>query len=290
MTKVGPLPGLLLMCAAAGCVVSRLPAPEIKPLAGEEPFLADPAPPQGDDLAPLSDEFESPGALSGWRSFSEAEGWPDQIKKIEVEASGALYIEPFTSYWLYDFHAPFLYKEISGDFVVTTRLKVTGVAGEVPAQSYSLAGLMARAPRPEGSAGWRPGEENWMFITTGSGDGEIPQIEAKNTVDSTSRLELTPGKTGWVELRMVRRGSTFLVLRRFEGEAWTAVRREEKPEMPATLQVGLIAYTDFQSSQWFFLLGRARAYKRQVLKDRKPDLIARFDWVRFRRPAGPAPQ
>ncbi|WAS95070.1 hypothetical protein [Nannocystis punicea] len=276
---------ILALFILSGCIVTRLSAPTAR-LADHEQSLAAPEEPPPDELAALDDEFADPASLAGWQSFSRAEGWPEQARQIDVGATepGHLTFVPYTSFWLYDYHAPFLFREVTGDFMVTTRVRVTGAATEVPRQKYSLAGLMARAPHPEGASAWRKGQEQWIFITAGTGDGDVPQIETKNTVRSVSRLQLSPGKTGWVELRLVRRGATFLLLRRFEGEAWVLARREEKPDMPATLQVGPIAYTDWNSSRSYFVFNRVRAYNSRVSTDGKPDLVARFDWIRFRRP------
>ena len=43
------------------------------------------------------------------------------VRRLEVRGdSGQLYLEPWTSGWYADFHAPFLFREVSGDFVVET--------------------------------------------------------------------------------------------------------------------------------------------------------------------------
>jgi hypothetical protein len=39
---------------------------------------------------------------------------------------GSLFIEPQSGAWWAGFHGGYLFKEITGDFAVTTRLKVTG--------------------------------------------------------------------------------------------------------------------------------------------------------------------
>ena len=100
-------------------------------------------------------------------------------------------------------------------------------------------------------------------------------------------LEEIGERLGFADPSGFRRGATFLLLRRFEGEAWVLARREEKPDMPATLQVGPIAYTDWNSSRSYFVFNRVRAYNNRVITRGEPDLVARFDWIRFRRP-GPA--
>ncbi len=280
-----PLLGLL-----AGCVVTRHKALQGDrwALRADEARLAAPdANESPDDLAALGDEFDDPASLARWSRVDRTEGWPDQIKRLEISA-GNLHLEPHTSFWFGDFHAPFLYKQVTGDFIVTTRVEVTGANDPVPAQAYSLAGLLVRAPHPETAAAWVRGTENWLFITAGSGDGEhVPQYETKNTVDSASRLELTPRPPGPTELRISREGARFTLLRRVDGGEWVVLRRVDRPDLPDTLQVGVIAYTDFDTSRSYLLLGRARAYHRdaaEIARRGVPDLIARFDHVHFRRP------
>ena len=113
-----------------------------------------------------SDEFDSKTSLTSWSRFETANGWPDHLRRLDV-VEGMLEIEPWTSGWYAEFHAPFLYREISGDFLVTTRIAANGLATEVPTSAWSLAGLMVREPRRVAPADWQPRAENWLFLTTG---------------------------------------------------------------------------------------------------------------------------
>jgi hypothetical protein len=253
----------------------------------------------GDDLSALDDEFNDASSLRNWSRLSDTEGWPDQIKRLDVNTTtpGSLHLEPYTSFWFGDFHAPYLYKRVTGDFVVTTRVLVTGAHDQVPQQSYSLGGLLVRSPHDEGAKAWKEKSENWFFITAGSGDGDhVPQYETKNTVNGSSRLELTPRTVGWTELSVVRTGSHFALLRRHEGEGWKILRRLDRPDLPPTLQVGLVAYTDYDTAKGYLIFNRVAAYHRDaadIAKAGVPDLIARFDYVHFRRPnaaGAPRPQ
>lgn len=63
------------------------------------------------------------------------------------------------------------------------------------------------------------------------------------------------------------------------------MRREDRPDLPPTLQVGLIAYTDFDSRQCDLIFNRVETYHERDATDGVADLVARFDYVRFQRPA-----
>jgi Protein of unknown function (DUF1349) len=246
-----------------------------------------------DDLSALSDEFSDTANLASWKNPSAVEGWPSQIQKLVVNATspGALYLVPYTSTWFEDYHGVFLYKEVTGDFMVTTRIKAIGKHSAVPISAFSLTGVMARAPRDGLTvATWTPGRENWVFITTGVGHAVegTPQIETKTTVNSVSDLRLIPSVTDWLDLRIVRVGQTFVMLYRLPGESWTLSRCFDRPDLPQRLQVGLNAYTDWEpiNSQFYNNEG---AFNRTLLTGPQthPDLIVRDDYIRFSRPTVP---
>jgi hypothetical protein len=146
---------------------------------------------------------------------------------------------------------------------------------------------MVRAPRAVTPADWTPGGENWLFITTGVADDvSAPVFETKTTVASRSRLRLHPAKAGWVELRIARTGATFVLASRYDGEGWVERARFERADLPATVQVGLNAYTDWYSARP--LHNDPRAFNTRVIKDGRPDLAFRVDWVRFGAADAPA--
>lgn len=302
--------GLLLLLAACGSgmaagngapAVTRTVSPAaLNPcLAQATSTPAAPVPvsassaPTSDDLSALSDEFNDGSSLTSWTNLSTVEGWPNQVQKMDVNATspGTLYLVPYTSTWFEEYHGVFLFKEVTGDFMVTTHIRANGKHSAVPTSAFSLSGIMARAPRdgltPDS---WTPGHENWVFITTGVGhavDG-APQIETKTTVNSVSDLRLIPSSTNWLDLRVVRVGQTFVMLYRLPGESWTLSRCFDRPDLPQRLQVGLNAYTDWDriNSQYF---NNEVAFNRTLLTgpDTHPDLIVRDDYVRFSRPPVP---
>jgi hypothetical protein len=93
-----------------------------------------------DDLASLSDEFNDPATLKNWTLFHEAEGWPNRIEKIDINKSnkGNLTIVPYTCGWVGDLQGIYLFKKIKGDFMVTTRVHVSGKTGDIPDDSWAI--------------------------------------------------------------------------------------------------------------------------------------------------------
>jgi len=241
-------------------------------------------PPRTDELAALSDEFTSAASLARWKEFHTAEGWPSMTRRMGVDsATGELRLEPGTSGWYADFHGPFLFREVTGDFQVTTRLRADGPDGQVPTTPWSLAGLMVRAPRDVTPATWTPGGEAWLFLTTGvAGAPSTPVFETKSTVSSRSALRLHPARGGWVELRIVRRGAEFELLTRYDGEEWEVRERFHRPDLPATVQVGINAYTDWNSAS--ALHGDPFRFNTVPFQGGSPGLHLRVDWIRFARP------
>ncbi|MGB0583200.1 MAG: immunoglobulin domain-containing protein, partial [Limisphaerales bacterium] len=109
--------------------------------------------PDDDDLSPLSDEFESPSTLPNWQRVYQVEGWGfDQLEQWDINQSnsGRMTMMPHTSSWFEEWRGVQAYKQVTGDFVVTTDVEPTGRSGTGPPNTqYSLAGIMVRAPRPE---------------------------------------------------------------------------------------------------------------------------------------------
>lgn len=239
-----------------------------------------------DDLTELSDEFDDPETLDNWLLLSESEGWIDMFKSVDIDTTneGHLTVEPDASGWFEEWHGGFLYKEVTGDFIVTARLWSKGKETDTANQTWSLSGLMARVQREDTPETWQPGLENWLFITTGIADNlSRPVFETKTTIDSSSKLKLHPTKAGWVELGLVRIGPNFVLLARYEGEDWKIKARFTREDMPETLQVGLNAYSD----------GDSRTTDSPVIfntvpTEGKPDLVVMVDYIRFQRPNLPA--
>jgi hypothetical protein len=246
--------------------------------------------PIADDLTSLSDEFDQAGTLAQWKDLATVERFPSKAARLDSNTTspGQLYIEPTTSTWFEDYRGVFLYKEVTGDYLVSARVRATGKLSDTPASAFSLSGLMSRAPRNITMETWTPHGENWLFIATGYGDGRIdgPQFETKTTKNSSSDLWLTPSRADWVNLRILRIGEVFLMLYQFTGGPWTLSRCFDRPDLPQTLQVGVHAYTDWNTITRLYADDPAGLNRATLTgSDTHPDLIARDDYVRFQRPA-----
>jgi hypothetical protein len=108
----------------------------------------------------------APSGLERWTDHATAEGWPSQLGRLDSDTTspGHLYLEPVTSSWFEDYGGVFLFKELEGDFVVTTRLRVTGRTTDVPVRDDSFAGLMVRKPRTVTP-------DTWMLLPRQSAHG-----------------------------------------------------------------------------------------------------------------------
>jgi hypothetical protein len=149
-----------------------------------------------------------------------------------------------------------MFRQATGDFVLTGNITVTNRAGNnIPAPSYSLGGLMIRNPKNfnNGSAGWTPGQEDYIFLSIGNGSQyhpscpgcPTPHFEVKSTDNSTSVLNLSPVDTNTVDIRLVRLHPFVLVLYRYPNQSWIVHRRYERDDLQDTLQAGMVTYTDW---------------------------------------------
>ncbi len=231
-----------------------------------------------DDLMPLSDEFNDPATLTDWQRLNDVEGWnADKLEVWDIDSSqsGQMRLTPYASSWYSDLTGPLVFKEISGDFVVTTQMEVQRRNQQPgrPTAYFSLGGIMLRKPRTIQSAApdplpapwvqlpwppvnyatdWTPGQEDYLFFSLGHSIGygtDQWNLQVKNTDDSQSTLYHNavgvPSGTGIVTLQIVRLGTTLLLLRQHPGGEWIVENRFERPDLPGTLQVGIAAYTDW---------------------------------------------
>jgi len=190
---------------------------------------------------------------------------------------------------------------------------------------YSLGGILIREPRaithaapvpyttnpvwpPENfGSDWTPGDETWantgaagrgenyLFLSLGTaGNAGTRQFEIKTTRRSRSELYYSSnGIAGSNEawLQMIRVGSTIVCLRKHSAAGpWIVENRYPNPDhafpqFGATLQVGLTAYTDFNSIGGYEAGGPQTQFNfNYITVPGAPDLILDVDYLRLQRP------
>ncbi|MEM9537702.1 MAG: hypothetical protein AAGA40_18770 [Cyanobacteria bacterium P01_E01_bin.45] len=261
----------------AGAIISQTNAPSLADEAAEQQAE--------DDLRSLSTNFESPQALANWQEF-QVDGWAPKWEAPRVE-DGQLVLQPRSSGWFEDNTAGHLYREVTGDFIVTTRIRVEGTETAIPQRSFSLAGLFIREPRTFTAETWTPGEENWIFFSIGTAfPAGQPQFEIKSTYNSLSTLKISDAQTGWIRLRIGRSGELFTLLYQAEGsEEWQVLDQFIRPDLPETLNVGLTAYADWDSLATDY--PNYQQYNEQGASTQNPDLLASVESIELRRPTTP---
>ena len=238
-----------------------------------------------DDLGSLSTEFDAPADLTAVQRVHQVEhSSADHLARGQVE-NGWLVLEPHTSTWYQDYRGVLVFKPVTGDFVVTTHLIASGRNGGAPRSNYSLGGIMIRTPRTVTPQTWQRGRENYIFLSLGAADrpGQF-QFEVKTTINSNSQLRTAPASGGDGLVRIARIGQDIVCLRQ-QGGQWQIHERYRRSDFPDTLQVGLCVYTDYNSAHRL----PAAQHNQTVIHDGNPDLIARFEYLRFQRPQVPAP-
>jgi len=230
------------------------------------------------NLEALSDDFDGPESVSHWRNLSDAEGLPNRVGQIEVR-EGLLRIVPNSGAWWKGYHGVYLFKEVEGDFVVTTRLKVTGKKGGEPSGIWTISGLLVRAP---GDLRLAPAErkENWIYLMTGRGPEESRVVDSKSTVNGLNVWDITPAQDGWYELRIARTGARFVQWCRPNGSGWTLRKEILRDDLPKRLQVGINVTADFKLSSTM----PPAKYNAELFPDRSSsDSLTLVDYVHFQR-------
>jgi hypothetical protein len=221
--------------------------------------------PVGSAAPGKSDEFSDPALTASlWKQMDgdvrdgTRPGWD-----VGRTTPGELTIVPGISWWVDSSRAFYLYELARGDFKATLRINVTGKTEPVPTANWSLSGVLARSPAGDA----KRANENWVSFRSGAVSGS-PAFERKTTVHGHSQLVLDPETPGWVELRIVRVGPKFVLLRRYPGAAWTLHWVYSRYDLPKVLEVGIDAFSGFD--------------------DTKADLVAHVDWFHFAATSVPA--
>ncbi len=164
-------------------------------------------------------------------------------------SGGALHVTPnqggLGTIWFQDAEGALVYRTVTGDFtaIVRAHARDSGNDTQPPPAPYRLGGLLARDPNSGAGA------RNSVHVALGSGVTDGPPFapvcaEDKTTVDSVSDFVLHPIASADGDLRLRRRGASFeLAYRAIGSTQWSVLRTHARPDLPATLQVGLMAYS-----------------------------------------------
>jgi hypothetical protein len=240
-----------------------------------------------DDLRPLSDEFNDAATLNQWKRVYAVEGWSAnqlELQDINTTRPGRMVMMPYTSTWFNDYRGELTFKEVSGDFVVTTDVEASSRTSGAPRSNFSLGGIMVRAPRAITPATWRPGGENYVFLSTGAANSPGTfQFEVKTTTNSNSVLIIENAPSGHAVIQVARIGPYIITLKNIGG-VWSVHRRYYRPDLPLILQAGMTTYTDYANASMVSPL----VHNSTTIHTGNPDLMATFDYFRFERPHVPA--
>jgi|GEM_PF-2174551 len=156
---------------------------------------------------------------------------------------------------------------------------------------------------------WTPGDETWantsevtgkgenyLFLSLGTaGNSGTRQFEIKTTRRSRSELYfssngISGSREAW--LQIVRVGNTMVCLRRHSAAGpWIVENRYPNPDhafpqFGATLQLGVTAYTDFNSVTTYEAGGAPTQFHANYIAIAgQPDLILDVNYLHFQRPA-----
>lgn len=208
----------------------------------------------GAALAAYDDSFD--GTLDAWSVY--------QPGRVDFSTSGGQLLAhvptPNASLWFNAAAGSLLYRSVEGDFKATTSVHARRSSDpqQAPNQTVDLAGLMAR--NPDAGSG-----QNYVFVVVGY-DVDDLSVEIKYTTNSTSNYIGPSWPNGDAELRICRVGNDYrLYARATPGSGAWQLRNGANPfpftrnDLPCTLQVGLIAYSNQPA----------------------PDMTGYFDDVRF---------
>ena len=263
----------------------------------------------------LNDQFNDASTMNNWQNTNIVEGWnAEQLEAFNVNTTepGHLHMMPYTCGWYNEWRGPLLFKLVTGDFVFTTEVSISNRAGTgLPSSLYSLAGLMLRTPLnyPNGvygAGGWAAGQQDYVFLSIGYGDFAAPcspntngpHFEVKSTDNSNSTLCVSPIGSSTAQIRLARIGAAIIILYRLPGGNWTVHQRYNRPDLPATVQVGFVTYTDWAKwSTYTPAFANSHVIAPGLNPDPSsnpglpfnPDLIANFDYARFDAPVVPLP-
>ncbi len=242
-------------------------------------------------LQSLNDEFNNPASISNWKFLDKTEMHPSKKPAVSINRNGneQLEIVPGESLWWEGYHGTYMYKEISGDFVVSTKMTVNGRNREFPAYpnvTWQVGGILVRAP-VDANEDPEQRMENWVFNTYGAGISRKYLIDIGTNNNNAYTCYPYTGRKGWIDLKIIRVGYYIVAMARAEGDGWVVYERLLRKDFPKMLQVGIMTNSSGDNYPFINLKTKYKyaEYNLSAVEfENQPDLIARFDYIRFNRP------
>ncbi len=182
----------------------------------------------------FNDEFTDAASLADWQSLAATPDWT--ALEIKPQAAYLRLTPKALTGWYKDSQAPFLYKHLSGNFMLSTAVTVRNQdpAKPLPLAEYNSAGLLLR------DASSQAGQQNWVMLNVGAQEAGRLGTETKTTRRSVSQLSIQAADVARGELRICRYGYVFAMYRKLENEsAWRKLREYYRADLPTTLQAGI---------------------------------------------------
>ncbi|MFN0077039.1 MAG: Ig-like domain-containing protein [Prosthecobacter sp.] len=252
-----------------------------------------------DPLASTGDEFSDAATLTTWQRLDQTEGWGANKLTTHEISSGRMRLIPSVSGFYQDYVGPYVFRNVTGDFIATVQMDVSrrnGAAGR-PSSNFSIGGLMLRRPKTITNAGaspggdWTAGAENSIAFNFGTADPVAQpnanqwQCVVSNTTNSVSNFYTStqgiPLSENTVTMQIVRVGSTIVLLRQHPGGQWITEQRYTRADFPATLQIGLGTATNFTAIAGLTPFN----HNRTAPAGGTPDVVLDAEWFRLSTPS-----
>lgn len=259
----------------------------------------------GQQLIPISDEFDNACSLELWTDLDTLEGWNAsqlELMDIDITNESQMTLMPYTTAWFADRRSNLIFKEVSGNFVFTTHVSVTNRDGtDIPSDvsQYSLAGPLIRSPRGFTDPTNRTSnDEDYIFLSCGFASENHPScngcagphFEVKSTTNSISNLNVISVDTAATHIRIARIENAVIALYQLPGDDWVIRQRYDRNDLPDTLQAGLVAYTDWNKANTYSQSFHNNNTLTDTLtndpssqpwREFVPDVLAQFDFARY---------
>jgi CarboxypepD_reg-like domain len=142
-------------------------------------------------------------------------------------------------WWEDDKSGGMLFKEMSGDFSIETKINITrSNSSEMPDKGFQQAGIIIRKKDDQ--------KENYIFLSIGTGGNPTAKISFKKTTESKSKTfaEKVGSMNGW--LRIEKKGNKLIALFKPEtNNEYKKIGEFANDWLNSEIQIGLAVYAGF---------------------------------------------